>query len=253
MNNLAGRDQGGSRQRFSDAPIGRAPSNFNNADLSRRVFNGERVSVVRNGYRTGYVNRNPRFCDDWFGYPHYVFDPFGYRGGCVVSPWYYYISLPAYVVSTRVIYVNDNSSRYGTWRSSNWNRNDRYSWANDDQYDAVRDLVDAFENGDRQLGGDLVPQRGNVGIYTDGRYSYSLSADDFYDLFMDGLTNNETRRYEIISTETSRRGVRVLARHETIDPWGNRKTVYQRIYMEREQGRYVIREFGTSVDRCDRW
>lgn len=258
MNNIGRADQQGTRSNLSGYSIPRAPTRFDNRDLTRRVYNSENITIVRNGYRCGYYNPNPRFNDDFFGYPHYVFDPFAFRGGCVVSPWYYYVSLPAYVVSTRVVYINSNYSSRGNWSWCNWDRDNRYSWSNgfdrtDDQYDAIRDLVDTFENSDRQLGADLVPTRGNVSIYTDGRYSYTLNADDFYDLFMDGINNNDTRRYEIMRVETNRRGIRILARHDTTDPWGNRKSVYQRVYMEKERNRYVIREFGTSFDRCDRW
>lgn len=250
----------GTRGRIDSARIGRAPVIIDSGVLSTRINRSERTGIVVNGIRVGYYHYNQRWCDDYFYYPHYVFDPWAFNNRCYPSPWYYYVSIPAYVNPTRVIVVNTFPTQIWSGQAYQWQRNsnnfDR-SWNRDrSELDyTLDDLVDAFERADRRAAGRLVPRSGNVNIYTDGRYGYSLNADDFYDLFMDGLFNNDTRRYEILNVEMNNRGdaARVYARHESVDPWGNRQTVYHNYYLERERRDFVIREFGTSVDRGGRW
>ena len=246
--------------RVGNVRIEQAPILIDNGVLSSRVNRSERIGIFRGGLRSGYYHYNPNWCDDWFVYPHYVFDPFAWNRNCYVSPWYYYASLPAYLNPTRVVVINNfptanwygqpyRYQRYDNRWDNGWGRNDR-----NDLDDALEDLTEAFERADRRTAGRLIPRGGHVNIYNDGRYGYSLSADDFYDLFMDGLHNNDTRRYEIVNVELSQRGdsARVAARHEIVDPWGNRQTIWHQIYLERERRDFVIREFGTSTDR-GRW
>lgn len=235
----------------------RAPIIIDNGVLGRRVDRSENVRVIVNGrgYRVGYYHYNPRWCDDWFVYPYYIFDPWGYQRTCYVSPWYYYVSIPAYIDSSRVIIVGNFPSR--NWVGIDYTWGGRGDWDRRDDRDldyALQDLQDAFERQDRRSANRLIPRSGRVNIYTDNRYSYSLNADDFYDLFMDGLFNAQTRRYEITRVQLSQRGdsARVTARHETTDPWGNPQVVYHTFFLDRDGRDFVIREFGTSIDN-GRW
>ncbi|AIE86751.1 hypothetical protein [Fimbriimonas ginsengisoli] len=232
--------------------IDRAPVIINNGQLQRRVGQNERgVGIVRGGYRYGYYHYRRDWQDDWFCYPYYAFDPFRFDR-CVTSPWYYYVSCPPYLNYSRVTIVN-------VYPTSNWS-GDNYDWRPIDQYDrnaryedldyAIEDIVDVFQNGSRRSLDRLVPRRGSVNIYTEGNYSYSLGADDFYDLYQDGMENVNTVRYQIVDVQRDRNGnARVLARHEFIDPWNQRQTVWHTYYLQRERRDYVIREFGTSYYR----
>ena len=245
----------GTRGRIDAYRADRAPIVIDNGVLSRRVDRTENISVVVNGrgYRVGYYHYNPRWCDDWFSYPFYVFNPWGYQRTCYVSPWYYYVSIPAYIDSSRIVIVNSFPSRGWIGYDYSWNYDNRYDRGDRDLDYALQDLEDAFERRERRSVNRLVPRDGRVNIYTDGRYSYSLGADDFYDLFTDGLYNNDTRRYEIVRVRMSNRGdsARVTARHETMDPWGNPQVVFHDFFLQREGRDFVIREFGTSIDRRD--
>jgi len=245
----------GTRGRIGAVRIDQAPIIINNGQLQRRVGQSERIGLIDNGYRVGYYHYDRRWNDDWFGYPYYVFDPYQ-RFNCVVSPWYYYASLPPYLNSNRIIIVNNFPTTNWYGQPYEYNRPDFSNrWDNNrNEVDyAVADIEDAFQRGDRRAVNRLVPRRGNVNIYTDGRYSYSLNADDFYDLYLDGIENARTRRYEILDVQTSRNGgIRVYARHEYTDPWDRRETVWHQYYMERDRNSYVIREFGTSYQR-PRW
>lgn len=227
--------------------------------LRRKVERDDaRVNVVRrpvyhDGWRSGYVHYDRRWRDDYFWYPHYVFDPYS-CDRFVYSPWYYYTFLPPYVSYTRVIIVDHYGSIDVSYQPYRWtiisDRGDRDYDRGDrpELDDAVTDLVDSFEDSDRRAVNRLIPRNGNVAIMMDGRYQYSLKPDDFYDLYMDGIENAKTNRYKIVDVRVHGDSAKVVARHEFTDSWGNRQAVYHKYRLEEERGKYVIREFDSSQD-----
>lgn len=233
------------------------PAQIINPGMNRRVLDQERIGLVVNGWRNGYYHYNRNCRDDWFYYPYYVFNPWQ-SDRYVCSPWYYYPSLPPYLSPSRIIIINVG------WPSYNWTgsayRYDRRNDSNyyDDRYDrnrqeldyALDDLADSWERQDYRAIGRLAPRNGQVHMYFDGRYSYSLGAEDFYDLFVDGIENVRTDRYEIVEVQRGRNGTaRVLGKHDYLDPWGRRSSTYHQYFLEPEGRNYVIREFGTSTYR----
>jgi len=134
---------------------------------------------------------------------------------------------------------DDNDLRDNQWRGNS--RND------ENLRDALQDLERAFERKDRRAMGRLIPRNGSVNIMLDGNFQYSLNADDFFDLFQDGISNVKTDRYEIVRVRQNRNSARVIAKHTFRDPWGRQQTNFQAFYLEgdRRDG-YVIREFDTT-------
>ena len=204
-----------------------------------------------NGWRTGYCHYNPYWVDSNFWYPNYCFSPFDVN--VVISPWYSYSFLPGYLScdhvyvtnyrgfwgwSTGIVYVYDNYDR-------DYVRYDR----NRELDYAIEDMRDGFERRDFRALNRLVPNYGRIAIYRDGRYDYSIESRDFSDLLNDLSTNADTDRYRILETRTNRGTARISAEHDYIDQWGNRQRVFHSIYLEMEDGRMVIREFGTSNSR----
>ncbi|HLO97846.1 MAG TPA: hypothetical protein VK171_04550 [Fimbriimonas sp.] len=212
-------------------------------------------NLYYNGWRTGYCHYNPNFVDINFWYPNYCFTP--YSGvNVVISPWYSYTFLPGYLNHTRVtvisyrnswfwnvgnVYVYD--SGYNNWGYESNSRRNR-----DLEY-AVDDLVDGFERQDYRSLQRVVPDRGRIAIMRDGEYDYSLDVRDFEDLLNDLVGNADTNKYRILETRTYRDSAKISAVHEYRDQWGNRQRTYHMIYLEEEDGRLVIREFGTSNRR----
>jgi hypothetical protein len=235
--------------------IGRAPVNLR--DIKRDQINRkDHPTLVSGGYRTGYYFYDTRWCDDYFWYPHYCFDPWSYR--CCVSPWYYYPMLPPYVAWDRCHFYGLNPWYLWTGYDYQWSRPNYYgnydTWGSrrgSSEIDyAVDDIVNAFERADRRAAGRLVSQRSEVAIYVDGNYSYTLNADDFYDMFLDATQNTKTKRYEILKVETGRADgsdcIRVTARHEYEDPWGDRTSVNHFYELRYEGTNLVISKFGVS-------
>ena len=140
-----------------------------------------------------------------------------------------------------------------SYPSTNWSGSD-YDWApgsrttsNPILDDSIQDIVESFEADDHKAIDRVAPHSGNVNIYVDGKYSYSLKANDFYDTYVDGIESTKTDRYEVVDVKANANGTaRVVAKHVYNDPWGNRTYVYHSYFLVKEGDEYVIREFGTS-------
>lgn len=204
------------------------------------------------GLRVGYVSyssgwRRPGgygYRPGYFGYSYYCYDPFAPDFVVVASPWYRYSYLPPYLDQTRVIVVNNYPSSWDWDGWQGYNRNDR---RNDYIQDALDDIRDAFEENDERVADRLLPLEGDVAIFNDGHYDYSLNPDDFQKMFLDGVEQSKTTRYEILEVRTQGDEVRVRARHTYEDSWGDEQSVVHMITLRRDHGgELVIREFGTE-------
>lgn len=193
------------------------------------------------GYGAGYTPA--------FGYSYYAYDPYVPGALVVASPWYGYSYLPPYLDRSRVIVVND----YPSWSWDNWQRYDYEREAENRNRDsiavhnAIDDLRDAFEESSTRLADRLVPEEGDIAIFNDGKYDYSLNPDDFQKMFLDGIEQSKTTRYEIEEVRTRGDEVRIRARHTYEDSWGKEQSIVHSITLRRENGGdYVIREFGSQ-------
>ena len=218
----------------------------------REDFSRNNNNLFSNGWRNGYCHYDNNWNDSYFWYPHYCFSPFD-NVAIVISPWYSYSFLPGYL-SCDHVYVHNYRGYWG-WNSGVVyvydNRDygyDRYSRNQEVDY-SVDDLREGFERRDFRALDRLVPNYGQIAVYRDGRYDYSIDSRDFSDLLNDLSSNANTNRYRILETRLGRNSARISAEHEYIDQWGNRQRVYHSIYLENEDGRMVIREFGPSNHR----
>ena len=177
----------------------------------------------------------------------------------VVSPWYLYPFLPGYLNFNTVVITNYQSpwlwNRGVTYVYDDRGWDNRWDWNNTsrrnvDLDNSLEDLRDGFERYDRRALGGLVPRNGQVAIMRDGRYDYSMNADDFYDLFNDLASNAETNSYRVEQVRTYRDSARVVMVHDYNDPWGRRQRVYHSMLLQREGRGMVIREFETNDRRA---
>lgn len=211
-------------------------------------------------FRVGYYQYSTNWRDDAFTYPYYVFDPYAVDQ-CVVSPWYYYSFLPAYVDTSRLVIVSNYENSFVglpfDYQAPSRYRDDQFGDDRDSLYDgsymsprgltyAIDDIVSAFTRGDRRAVDRLVPRYGAISLATDGT-SYGVKADDFYDMLMDAITA-DTIDYQIIGVKSSQDEAEVLAVHYFVDSWNTRQAVYHRFHLFSERGHVVIRSFETSAD-----
>ncbi len=213
-------------------------------------------------FRVGYYQYGTGWRDDSFCYPYYVFSPYSINR-CVVSPWYYYSFLPGYIETNRLVYTSNyqdsfvglpfdyelpsryRDDQYGDDRGSNYDEN--YLSPRNLNF-AVDDLVRAFTRSDRSAVNRLVPRTGEVALAIDGRTSYGVKADDFYDMLMDAVTSSQTIDYQITAVKSNNNEAEVLATHVFTDPWGRQQYVYHRFHLFSERGNVVIRSFETSAN-----
>jgi hypothetical protein len=213
------------------------------------------------GLRTGYCQYNNNFNDNQFRYHNYRYRPTGHN--CTYSPWYYYPQLPPYVTTTEIFIIgtpsyncgyNNGYTTYGGYNSydSGYGDSWRSYYEGDNQTldNAISDIQYSFNQGRIRGLSDLVPYSGKVEIYVDGKYQYSMNADDFYSTLRDAVENVKTQNYQILDVRTNRDGdAKVIARHETEDPWGRAQTVYHTFYLRGTRDGFEIRGFGSSDQR----
>ncbi|MBS1716393.1 MAG: hypothetical protein JSS72_01525 [Armatimonadetes bacterium] len=204
-------------------------------------------SILFGNFRVGYVQHDNHWRDQRFIYPHYVFYP---TDRCRPSPWYCYYQLPPYITITRIIIVSSPYSWDEPWstyqyRSGYGDLSYRRSRALDH---SLEDLRRVFETGNMRDLDELISNQ-DVAIYDDGRYSYSLGPDDFYDLVADCVRSVDTNQFRILEVNTYRNDVKIVACHDTTDPWGRQQSIYHEIRMTYDDGRYVISGYSTSPYR----
>ena len=245
----SGLSRGGYYGGYSSSRYGRG---YGHSGLGAQIARSRPSYGYRDSYRYGNVYGGLRYgyvsyggyglgVGLGFGYPYYAYDPFAFS--VVASPWYGYSYLPPYVDSSRVTVINNYAPAYDG--SRDWDRVDDRS-ASRELDDATIGLRDAFERNRESDVQSLLPQTGQVAIFNDGKYDYSLGADDFQNMFLDGIRQSKTTRYEIVDTRVRGDEVRLRARHEYTDSFGDEQTVYHTYTLRREGGRYVIREFGSE-------
>lgn len=232
------------------------------------AFQIQRMEDYRNGeLRRGYYHYDPFWSDCHFGFFAYIFDPY-YSRNAWFSPYYWYPSVPGYLNAIvirlghglTITFLNNNvrwnycgyDRGYGYGNYGNYDPYDRY-----DRYgrnyaldESLSMLTDAFRYGDTNLLGELVLNRSTISIYIDGQYSYDLRGEDYFDMTADLLESVRTTDFRIDSVRPTEnyRYMRVNARHEYLDPWNRRQTVYLTFTLKNSGDHYQIVEAGTSRD-----
>jgi len=196
-------------------------------------FDGNRDDAYRRDY-----DRRPDF-GGAFHFGLYLSAP---TVDCVVSPWYNYPVLPAYL-PVSAVYVN-------TGVTCNWFAGSPYSSSygyNSSLNLAVSDITAMFQNQSVTALDALIPPSGQVNIFNDGDYMYSLNDSDFRQMMQDNLQNTETSSFVVTNVLADGSQATVDCAHTFSDPDGGTKTVYQQYRLQIENGRYVIVDFSTHA------
>lgn len=207
--------------------------------------------------RSWYFHYDPYWRDCHFGYRYWVFDYWNYDA--CYSPYYFYYSLPPYLAYgrchyspfTTIIIIGGDLQWYYCGRGSGY-YDDGYYSRNFSRLDrALSDLTDAFMYADSRALQRLLPTYGDVAITIDGDYAYSLNADDYYDMTADLLYSVCTTNFEILNVRRARTGeFWVSARHSYIDSWNRPQCVYMTFTLAYVDGRFVIVQAGTGLNRA---
>ncbi|HEY3780518.1 MAG TPA: hypothetical protein VGL56_05500 [Fimbriimonadaceae bacterium] len=188
-----------------------------------------------NGFRQDYQRRDngPAFS---FGF--YLSAP---TVDCVLSPWYAYPTLPAYLPLNEV--VVDNGINV------NWHAGTYYNYAsytNAPLTEAVDEIARVFTAQDLNYVPGLVGG-GQVNIFNNGQYEYSVNGADFQQMLQDNVDNTQTLAFRITNVRTNGNTATVDAAHTFNDANGNTETVYQEYRLTASAGIYSITGFSTST------
>jgi hypothetical protein len=217
------------------------------------------VVPVRGEYRHGYVQYDRNWNDNRFYYPHYAFD---YRPGYFVSPWYGYSAFPGYIEPYRcsnVISVNFGWGlgihyiwdSYSNHLSLSYNEGRYRDYRAHDSYALDRsstELREAFNRRDIHVIDNMLPRGYSVDIDMDGRPSYALSSDDFYDLMRDVVENTQTDDYIVRDVYENGSQATVVADHYYRDADGVRQHQKHWFGLQLTDGHYRVVSFRTTRD-----
>jgi len=196
-------------------------------------------------------------------YPHYSTTYWGVD--VVVSPYHFYFgTFPGYIHrryvycrAPRVVYIEVPIYVGGVYRGY---RDDDYYlnsvwWRDDGAIDssvrrAVEDLEDAFRYSDIEKLTNLTDPNTDISVFTQGRYQYSLKANDYLDMTRDFMRSTDTKTFDVFRVKRRSNSAYTLsAKHVYRGRDGETHTVYLSFALERIGQYWTITQVDTSPER----
>ena len=181
-----------------------------------------------------------------FAFGGYCFTPF--EAPCYVSPWYYYPCLPAYVPATAVTVVPDYNCPWDLGATYSYQPSAPVaSYGDESLNQAIDEICSVFSDMKSDAITGLLPESGQVAVFTDGKYDYSLNADDFHSMVSDNTQITPTVSFQVLSVRRDNDGEAIVrCVHTFKNEDGGMDRVYQQYRLREQEGRYVITDFMTS-------
>lgn len=204
------------------------------------------------GYEFYYEYRGGGFS---FGYRYYCYTPEPYR--VCYAPYWYYDPCPPFIPVYRIIYLPPPRviyvevpvyivQPYYLERYA-----DRPSQPVDDRQQLLSDIRHAWILRDPSLLEKYIRPNSYIAVYLEGKYAYSLPAEDFIAITRDAIRAVKTEQLSFY--RTSKRGETQLVlrgEHRYIDEaTGTLRVVYISYTFERVDGRWYLIEAGSSANR----
>ncbi len=200
------------------------------------------------GYEFYYEYRGGGF---HFGYRYYCYTPEPYRV-CYAPYWYYDPCPPfipvyriVYLPPPRVIYVEVPVYIYTPYYL------ERPSQPADERQQLLSDIRQAWVLRDASLLEKYIRPTGYIAIYLEGKYAYSLPAEDFIAITRDAIRAVKTEQLSFYRI-TKRGDTQLVVRgeHRYIDEaTGTLRVVYISYTFERVGDRWYLIEAGSSAHR----
>jgi len=190
-------------------------------------------------WRYGYSGWHGYGTSLGFHFGLYLYTPFA--GAVYPSPWYYYPGLPPYVPASAVVVVPGYSA--------NWTYGNPYSYQggqNEMLNSAIGEISSAFSSQNAGAVAALVPSGGQVAVFADGQYEYSLNGPDFQNMLSDDVSAVDTTSFQITSVRAGGNWAVVHAAHTFQNTDGSTETVNQTYRLRLEGGQYVMTDFMTN-------
>jgi hypothetical protein len=170
------------------------------------------------------------------------------------SPYYRYHCVPGYCYWSPVIVIEQNVC----WPSSGYYLYNYSAAPSDSVDDAVRDIKDAWFDGDAYKLSRRLADGQKIRVYFDNEYAYSMPSQDYYEMTLDAIGNSATERLEFDLIRNLSDGMVFLAgRHVFRDADDAVQTVYVSYTLKKINGCWRIVAVGTSeqpiTDAPNRW
>lgn len=186
-----------------------------------------------------------------FGYRYYAFRPEPYR--VCYTPYWYYDPCPPFIPVYRVIHLPPPHIIYvevPVFIDTPYYL-DRAPRQRDERQALLSDLRALWKLRDMQFIERYVRPNSHIAVYLEGKYAYSLPAEDYLEMTRDALRVIKTE--EITFYQVSKRGENQLVvrgEHRYIDDLtGELKVVYVSYTFEWVEGRWYLSEVGSSARR----
>jgi len=192
---------------------------------------------------------------NYFYYPYYCEAPIVTGYTVFPSLYFYYGTVPRYVYGPRIIVLERPT--YIIEREVRVLEDDvDYYYLSPEVRtslkETLQDIKEAWEYGDFDLLLRHVRAEGKIHVYIRGKYSYSLTTEDYRDMTKDAIEHTDTKSFEWVKTENvSDSEVVAKAKHVFLDKDGNRRTVYASYRLVKERGVWWIVGVGTSNKLSD--
>ncbi|MFQ3610552.1 MAG: hypothetical protein SNJ72_03560, partial [Fimbriimonadales bacterium] len=205
-------------------------------------------------YSSRYYYVEYRFGNIRFSYYYYSVQPEPYL--VCFAPYYYYYPLPPFVMAHRVIYSPPArrivvevpvflDAPYYLERSD-----PNFNWEQRERQQVLNDLRAMWLLRDPSILQRYVRPGSQIAVYLDGRYAYSVPAEDYTEMTRDALMAVKTE--QIRFTRVTKRGENELifrGEHRYIDDaTGNLRVVYISYTLVKVDGRWYISEVGSSAN-----
>ena len=209
----------------------------------RRYFRNQRAYYPY--YRTQY-NRNTD-----------VISPFGFYFG-VNAP--FLGRTHVFFNSSPVVYIEIPQYDGNTYRGWNQDGDINYFQGGDisDQepglLNAIAELEEGYRGGNIDSMAALCDPNGQVSIFLQGEYSYSMSSSDYLDLTRDAFSSTQTIDFTFTTLHKRSDGVYAVAgRHRYRDQSSRERSVYVSYVFEDQGGNWTLTQVETTPDRIQSW
>lgn len=209
-------------------------------------FWGNRGGPWGSGWRTGYWGY-PGWPIGGFFFDNYLYDP--WLEPCVVSPWYWYPTIPPYIPEDDVTIESPPPPPVDWDQGQNYDyqpEQNPVSYGDHELNCAIGQIRNIFNHQMDSAVDYLIPDGDVVKIYNDGKYMYDLKAHDFRAMMKDNMKATKTLSFDVTYVKTEGDAAIVKCRHTFEDPESGQDTIYQMYRLEENGGRYRITDFMTS-------
>ena len=182
-----------------------------------------------------------------YGYYFGVCAPYISRDRCFDRrPPFFYIELPIY--NGAIFQGYRNSQDYNYLPDSDLGQREP------GLVNAIEEVEEAFRGANIDSMVALIDPDSDISIFLNGKYQYSMAANDYIDLTRDAIDSTRTVSFDLTSLHKRANGIYVAAgQHVYVDQSGRNRTVYVSFVLEDVDGQWTLTQVGTTPDQLQNW